>query len=218
MRKLLSFLVAAVLLFGLAGCQERKSKDSGKLEKQADLKLAVTAKFLRGDGSWYLTEQRQDISIEPKAIKITAKEPFGEIILTVQNGQFALKKSSQVNVFDEELFNLMTDEAICKALPELYLAEMKNPQTKSKQTGSFVFEGQVYDLVFSDQSGVEIYKNKSTQKNDLVISSGKKRYVLWGYNYIKFKEGRYFPSKIDVYVYNEGADRKLIAQYSCRLM
>ncbi len=225
MQKLLSFLIIVSIL-SLAGCQERKGKKTVKLQKQphsassgqADLKLAVTAKFLRSDGSWYLTKQQQEITIEPKAIKITAKEPFGEIILTVRNGQFALKKSSQVNVFDKELFNIMTDGSICKALLELYLAEIKNPQAKSSQADSFMFEGQVYDPVFSDQNDLEIYKNKSTQKSDLVICRGKSRYILSGYNYLKIKEGRHFPSKIDVYIYKEGFDRKLIAQYDSRLL
>ena len=216
MKKLFFLLVAAGLLFSLTGCQEQKSKNSGKLGGQADLKLASVTKFQRGDGSWYLTEQRHEIFVEQAAIRLTAKEPFGEIILMVQNGRFAVKKSPETRVFDEELFKLMTDESICRALLELYLAELKNPQTRPGQTGSFTFEGQVYDLVYCDQSGAELYKNKSTQRNDLVISQGKKRYILYGYNYLKLEGGGHFPSKIDVYIYNDGSDRKLVAQYDCR--
>jgi len=228
MKKSLSFFVAAVLLFSSAGCQEQKSKNSGKpvelasaeriAARQADLKLACAAKFLRSDGSWYLTEQKHEIFIEEAAIELTTKEPSGEIILTVQNGRFSVRKNFKAGVFDEELFKFMTDEAICGALLELYLAELKSPRTNLRQTGSFTFEGQAYDLVCRDQSGVEIYKNKSTQRNDLVISSGKKRYILYGYNYLKLEKEGHFPSKIDIYVYNEGSDRKLVAQYNCRLL
>lgn len=226
MKKLLSSLVAAVLFFSLTGCQEQKSKDSSKLEKQADIKLVSMARFLcswrepspSGDGSWYLTEQKHEISIEPAAIKVTAEEPSGEIILAVQNGQFAVRKGSKAVAADKELFELMTNETICKALLELYVAELKKTQTDSNQTASLTLEGQVYNLVFSDKNGVEVYKNKATQKNDLVVSQGKRKYILYGYNYLKFAEGRYFPSKIDVYVYNDGSDRKLIAQYDSRLL
>ncbi|MCX5632482.1 MAG: hypothetical protein NTW93_02215 [Phycisphaerae bacterium] len=226
MKKLLIVLVVAVLFLSLTGCQEQKSKDSSKwrkpspsgLEKQADIKLVSMARFLCGDGSWYLTEQKHEISIEPAAIKVTAKEPSGEIISAVQNGQFAVRKGSKAVAADKELFELMTNETICKALLELYVAELKKTQTGSNQTVSLTLEGQVYNLVFSDKNGVEVYKNKATQKNDLVVSQGKRKYILFGYNYLKFAEGRYFPSKIDVYVYNDGSDRKLIAQYDSRLL
>jgi hypothetical protein len=218
MKKSFSFLAAAVLFFSSAGCQEQKSKDSNKLGGQADLKLACVTKFLRSDGSWYFTEQKHEIFIGPKAITLTTKEPFGEIVLTVRNGQFVIKKSPQTRVFDEELFKLMTDEAVCRALLELYLAELKSPPTSTGQTGSLMFEGQVYTSVYCDQSGVEVYKNKSTRRNDLVISQGKKKYVLYGYNYLKRDKAGHFPSKIDIYVYNSGSDRKLVAQYNCRLL
>ena len=218
MKKSFSFLVAAVLFFSLAGCQEQKSKDSNKLGGQADLKLACVTKFLRSDGSWYFTEQKHEIFIGPKAITLITKEPFGEVILTVRNGQFAIKKSPRAKIFDEELFKLMTDETICRAMLELYLAELKSTPAGAGQTSSIKFEGQTYDLVFSDKSGMEVYKNKSTQRNDLVISQGKKKYVLYGYNYLKRDKAGHFPSKIDIYVYNSGSDRKLVAQYNCRLL
>jgi hypothetical protein len=216
MKRLLSLLIAAILLLSPAGCQEQQKKGDEKPLKP-DLALACEARYLCSDGSWYLTEQRQKIFIKPAAIKITAQEPFGEIVLTTGNGQFLIKKSSQTKVFDEELFSLMTDEGICRGLLALYPAELKKPQINPGQTGNFTFKGQLYDLVFSDQD-VEIYKNKTTQKNDLVITRNKKGYILYGYNYLKREEGGYFPSKIDVYSYNEGADRVLIAQYDCRLL
>ncbi|MGA2915131.1 MAG: hypothetical protein ABSE89_03805 [Sedimentisphaerales bacterium] len=183
MRRLLSFLII-VLILSLAGCQERKSSGSVTLEKPADLKLAVSARFLRSDGSWYLTQQQHDITIEPKAIKIIAQEPFGKIILNVQNGQFNLQKSSGLNDFDKQLCELMTDEGICKALLELYLAELKNVNVPT------------------------------TTK----LITGNKRYILFGYNYLKFKEDGYFPSKIDVYAFSEGSEQKMIAQYEGRLL
>lgn len=218
MKKSFSFLAAAALLFSLAGCQEQQNKDSDNLAGQADLKLASAAKFQCSDGSWYLTEQKHEIFVEPKTIRLTAKEPFGEIIWTIQNGRFVIQKSPKAGVFDEELFRLMTDETICGALLELYLAELKSLNTGSSRVDNFIFDGKVYEPVFSDQDRMELYRNKSTGRKDLVISQGKRRYVLYGYNYLKLEENRYFPSKIDVYVYNDGSDRKLIAQYACRLL
>ena len=218
MKKSLSFLVTTALLFSLTGCEEKKRTDSVNLAGQADLKLACMAEFLRSDGSSYLTKQEHEIFAKPKAIRLTAKEPFGEIIWTVRNGRFVIEKKPKAGVFDEELFKLMTDETICKALLELYLAELKPSSTSStSRTDSFTFEGKVYEPVFSDQGGIELYKNKSTSRKDLVISQNKRRYVLFGYNYLKLGEDRYFPSKIDVYTYNEGSDKKLIGQYVCHL-
>ena len=76
----------------------------------------------------------------------------------------------------------MTDEGICKALLELYLAEMKNTAVPASAK----------------------------------FATSDKRYILTGYNYLKFKEGGYFPSKIDVY--SGESDGKLIAQYDGRLL
>ncbi len=218
MKRKLALFVTMGLFFSFAGCQEKNLKDSSKLDRKADLKLDCIAKFLRSDGSWYLTEQKHEIFIEPKLITLTAEEPFGRVVWSIQKGRLFMNVRPPGKAFDEELFKLMTDEAICRALLELYLAELKNPQTGPGQTGSFTFEGRVYDLVYCDQSGTELYKNKSTQRNDLVISHGKKRCILYGYNYLKFEGSGYFPSKIDVYVYNDGSDRKLVAQYDCRLL
>ena len=218
MKKSLSFLITAALFFSLAGCERKNHTSGSNLAGQADLKLACTTEFLRGDGSSYLTKQEHEVFAKPKAIRLTAKEPFGEIIWAVRNGRLVIEKSPKGDVFDEELYKLMTDEAICKALLELYLAELKPSDTGSTEpTDGFAFEGKVYEPVFSDQGGIKLYKDKSTGRRDLVISQNKKRYILFGYNYLKLKEGRYFPSKIDVYIYNEGSDKKLIAQYVCYL-
>jgi hypothetical protein len=172
------------------------------------------AEFLRSDGSSYLTKQEHEIFAKPKAIRLTAKEPFGEIIWTVRDGRLSIEKKPEVSVFDEGLFKLMTDESVCKAMLELYLAELKTPNPRStSQTDSITFEGKVYEPVFLDQGGIELYKNKSTGRKDLVISQNKKQYVLFGYNYLKLKEDRYFPSKIDVYTYSKGSDKRLIDCY-----
>jgi hypothetical protein len=218
MKKLLSFLVAAGLFFNMAGCEKKNQTDGSNLAGQADLKLSCITEFLRGDGSSYLTKQEHEVFAKPKTIRLTAKEPFGEIIWTVRNDRLVIEKSPKGGVFDEELFKLMTDETICKALLELYLAELKTSNTSStSQTDSLTFEGKIYEPVFSDRSGIALYKNKSTGRKDLVISQNKQRYMLFGYNYLKLKEGRHFPSKIDIYIYNEGTDKKLIAQYVCHL-
>lgn len=220
MKKLIFFLVAAVLLISSSGCQEQQSRDSSKQGSEADLRLAAAAKFLCSDGSWYLTEQKQEISIKPRAIKVTAKEPFSELILTVRGGRFIVKKSPYATVFDDELFSLMTNDTIYKSLLELYLAELKNLQTEPGQSGNIMFEGRAYELVFSDPGGTELYKNKATQRKELVISrKDKVRYVSYGYNYLKNWEGGYFPSKIDIYIYyTDKSDKKMIAQFSCRLL
>jgi hypothetical protein len=217
MKRLLSILVAAGLLFSLIGCQEKAKESGAQLGGQPDLKLTSVAKFLRSDGSWYLTEQTHEVFAEPKAIKLTAKEPFGQIIWAVQNGKAVVEKSPGRSVFDKELYELITSEAITKGLMELYVAGLGYSDAGSSQADEFTFEGRVYESVFADRDGIELYKNKSTGRKDLAVFQGKKRYVLYGYNYLKVGKAGYFPSKIDVYIYSDKADKTLIAQYICRL-
>jgi hypothetical protein len=218
MKTSLLFLATTSLFFTLAGCEEKTRTDGSNLAGQSDLKLACTAIFLLSDGSSYLTRQEHEIFAKPKAIRLAAKEPFGVIVWTVQNGRLIVEEKPGGSVFDEGLFKAMTDESVCKAMLELYLAELKTSDTYStSQTDGITFEGKVYGTVFSDKSGISLYEDRSTGRKDLVISQNKKRYILLGYNYLKLKEDSYFPSKIDVYTYNEGSDKKLIAQYICHL-
>jgi hypothetical protein len=217
MKRLLTILVTAGLLFSLTGCQEKAKESGAQLGRQPDLKLTSVAKFLRSDGSWYLTEQKHEVFAEPKAIELTAKEPFGQIIWAVQNGNAVVKKGPARSVFDKELYELITNEAITKGLMELYVAGLGDSDAGSGQAEELIFEGKVYESVFADRSGIGLYKNKSTGRKDLAVFQGKRRYVLYGYNYLKVEKDRYFPSKIDVYIYSDKSDRTLIAQYSCRL-
>ncbi len=217
MKRLFSILVTAGLLFSLTGCQEKVKESGTQLVRQPDLKLTSVAKFLRSDGSWYLTEQKHEVFAKPKAIELTAKEPFGQIIWTVQNGKAVVKKKPGRSVFDKELYELITNEAISKGLMELYVAGLGYSNAGSSQAEELVFEGKVYESVFAGRNGTGLYKNKSTGRKDLAVFQGKKRYVLYGYNYLKVGKDRYFPSKIDVYIYSDKSDRKLIAQYTCWL-
>lgn len=216
MKKAFSFLVAAAMLFSLAGCEGNNRKAGNTLSGKADVTLSCVGKFLVSDGSWYLTEQKHEIYTASDAMRLTADEPCGQIVLIVQDGKLDIKKKAKTGVPDKDMLALMTDEGICKGLLGLYLAEIK-PQSGSSQNGDIVFSGQAYSLLGSDNKTVELYKNKATKKNNLVISQSKKRYLLFGYNYLELETGGYIPSKIDIYLYNSELDKQLISQYTCRL-
>jgi hypothetical protein len=216
MKKLLFLFVAAGLLCGLAGCQEKNLKDSDKeTVSRADLKFNCVVKFLRPDESWYLTEQSGELFFEPALMKVTANEPSGRVVWLVNNGQVVVRTKPKV-ISDKEIFDLMTDDAICRAMLGLYLAEMKASKSGGKQGENFTFEGQVYDFVRSAGKGINLYK-KDSGRTDLAVAQGKKRYVLNAYNHLKVEENGYFPSKIDIYAYDTDREKQLIAQYICQL-
>ncbi|MDD5134456.1 MAG: hypothetical protein PHP01_03475 [Phycisphaerae bacterium] len=216
MKKLFFLFIATGLLYALAGCQEKNLKDSDKTVAQADFKFSCVAKFLRLDGSWYLTEQGCELFFEPAAMKITADEPSGQIIWLVDNGQVTVKTRPK-NVYDKDILDLMTDDAICRALLGLYLAELKNMKSDSGTGQSFTFEGQVYDFVCSAGNGINLYKKGSVGKTDLAVAQGKKKYVLNAYNYLKLDKDGYFPTKIDIYACDTDREKRLIAQYICQV-
>ena len=220
MKKLSFFLVAAVVLSNSAGCQEKNRKDTSVIVKQAkaDLELSCVAEFLRSDGSKYLTEQKYEISSNPKAITITAKEPFGQIIWSVQNGKYIIRKNVPANVFDRELYRQIMDKNIAESLLELYLAGLNKEPVGKAGEKTLKFENQLYEPVVRTDSGVSIYRNKATGKLDLVTSgSDGKVYFLHGFNYRKMeqKENAFYPSKIDIFLYHTDFDKELIAQISC---
>jgi len=223
MKKLFSLFAAAILLCSLTSCQQQQKKNTGNISTQADLKLSCVAEFIRSDGSRYLTEQKHEISSNPKAIILTANEPFGKVVWSVQNGQYAVQESTTGVVYDKELYGLMTDKAIAQGLLELYLAGLTaNP---AAQTGKelLTFEGKTYELSAQTGSRVNIYRNQATGKIDLVTSGDKadKLYLLHGFNYRKMKkiDGQYgfYPSRLDIYLYHTDSNKELIAQISCSL-
>ncbi|MBN1787646.1 MAG: hypothetical protein JW806_04555 [Sedimentisphaerales bacterium] len=211
------YILVALCLLSLAGCREEAKKDDAQIEVQPDIKLASVAKFLQDDGSWYLTEQEYEVFAKTKSITLTAREPYGQIVWVVQNGKASVQKKPWRGIFDKELFELITNEAISKGLLELFTAGLGHTYTSSDQGQNFTFEGRIYESAFDDGNGTILYKDKSTGRKDLVVFDGKKRHILYGYNYLKTAKDRYFPSKIDVYVCEDKSGRLLIAQYTCRL-
>ena len=212
-------MIVAVLFFSLAGCQEQQSKKSSELERRADLKLSCVAEFLRSDGSRYLTEQRYEIFSSSKEIILTSKEPFGDVIWSVQNGGYTVQKGLPDKVFDKELYRLMMDKDIADGLLEIYIAGLfENPAAKTEKE-SLNFDGKIYGLVRQTGSGVNVYSNKATGKLDLVTSGRNKTgkvYLIHGFNYQKIKgQNGFYPSRLDIYRYRADFDKELIAQIDC---
>ncbi|PKL50237.1 MAG: hypothetical protein CVV39_01760 [Planctomycetes bacterium HGW-Planctomycetes-1] len=216
MRKLTYILAAAVLLGGLTGCQQEQKENAGKIDAQTGLRLSCVVEFLRSDGSRYLTEQKCEVSANPKAIKLTAKEPFGEIAWSVKNGAYSVQKPLPSKVFDKDLYSLMMDKDIAAGLLELYLAGLREPASKAGKE-ILKFQGQVYEPA-AKIGRVNLYRNQRSGKLDLVTSGSDKLYLISGFNYQKTKGQKgFYPSKIDIYSYRSDFDKELLAQMSCFL-
>ena len=217
MKKLISILAVSALLFISAGCQEKNRKQSDNLVRKPELKLSCVAEYLRSDGSKYITEQKYEIFRNPDLITLKAKEPFGEIAWSVQNGVYTIQKGVPNKVSDKELYSLMMDKDIASGLLELYLAGMSGEKPAIGNIGkSLTFEGKLFELA-AQKSGVNLYRNKAAGKVDLAVSGINKLYLLHGYNYQKNGRKGLYPSKLDIYQYRTDFDKKLIAQISCFL-
>lgn len=217
MRNLFSVLVAAVLLCSLTSCQQQQERSDDNIGAPADLKLSCVVEFLCGDGSRYLTEQKCEVSANPKAIKLTAKEPFGKIAWSLQNGAYSVQKPLLRKVFDKELYSLMMDKDITAGLLELYLAGLTGKSAAKTDKELLAFQGQSYEPV-AQIDNVNLYRNKTTGRCNLVTSGSDKLYLINGFNYQKTKSQKgFYPSKIDIYLYRTDFDKDLIVQISCFL-
>jgi hypothetical protein len=214
MKKIVLILTVSALLFNCSGCQEKKRKESVNLTGKPDLKLSCVAGYLRSDGSRYITEQKYKIFASPRAIILSANEPFGEIIWSVQNGVYIVQKGGPENFFDKKLYGLIMDADIANGLLELYLQGMAGGKSAIGNAGkTLTFEGQLYELV-TQNWGVNLYRNKSTGKVNLAVSG---TYLLYGFNYQKNGPKGIYPSKLDIYLYHTDLDKKLAAQINCSL-
>lgn len=217
MKKLIFIFAAAILLCSLTSCQQQQKKNAGNIKAKADLKLSCVAEFLRSDGSRYLTEQKCEVSANPKAIKLTAKEPFGKIAWSVQNGVYSVQKLVPRRVFDKELYSLMMDKNIANGLLELYLAGLTEKSAAKTDKELLKFQGQSYEPA-AQIDKVSLYRNQRSGKLDLVTSGSDKLYLISGFNYQKTKGQKgFYPSKIDIYHYRTDFDKELVAQINCYL-
>jgi hypothetical protein len=218
MKKLISILTVSALLLILAGCEEKNRKQSDNLAGKPELKLSCVAEYLRSDGSRYITKQKYEIFRNSDSITLKAKEPFGEIAWSVQNGVYTIQKGVPNKVSDKELYSLIMDKDIAGGLLELYIAGVSGEKPAIGNIGkSLVFEGKSFELA-AQKSGVNLYRDKAAGKVNLAVAgTGNKLFLLHGYNYQKNGQKGLYPSKLDIYQYRTDFDKKLIAQISCFL-
>jgi hypothetical protein len=214
MKKMVLILAASALLFICSSCQEKNRKEGADLIRKPDLKLSCVAGYLRSDGSRYITAQKYEIFANPEGIILSAKEPFGKIVWSVQNGVYTVQEDAPANVFDKELFSLMMDKDIANGLLGLYLQGMAGGNSAAGNSGkTLTFEGQLYEFV-TQNTWVNLYRNKTTGKVNLALSG---KYLLHGFNYQKNGQKGIYPSKLDIYMYLTDFDKKLISQINCSL-
>jgi len=217
MKKAAVFIMSVVIVC-VAGCQQQ-GKDVAKITGQPDVRFSVVAQFLQKDGGQYLTRQQYEIYSDQRAMVLTSDEPYGKVVWSVQNGEYAMQKNQANRAFDKNLYNLMTNKNIAHGLLEIYLAGLGKIQPTAEKE-SLNFDGQTYELAAQAESDIKIYQNKSTGMLNLVKSGENNSgiYILRGYNYLKFDgQDSFYASKVDIYLCHADDDKELVGQVNCSL-
>ncbi len=221
MKKLSAIIVVVTLVFVFVGCQQQEKGDAPKIAAKPVMKLSVVAQYIRSDSSKYITQQKYEIFSEPQAILMTAAEPYGNVVWSVQNGIYAEPKNK--NFYDRELFELMTNKDIAQGVMELYLAGLNKVQIQPTDE-TFNFNGQVYECVAKNEQNVKLFRNKRTGNLDLVTSgrdSNGQFFIIFGYNSEKTgktgEQAGFYAKKVDIYLHKAEFDKKLLAQLNCAL-
>lgn len=218
MKNLLAIITVSLIFACLTGCEQQTQVSSdSKLSGQPDLQLSAIAKYIHPESGVYLTRQRYDIYISPKALKLTSFEPAGDIILTLQNGESDVSVDKPKRRMDKNLYDLITDPQIAKCILELQLAAIQEggPQTSepASQSEPLSFDGRLYDLAYQSD-GVNLYKSRTSGRADLaILKNNTGNLACYGYNFqtVVQQKGLY-ASKIDIYDFSTSLDKKLIAQ------
>jgi hypothetical protein len=227
-----NILISAIVLTGiitLFGCEKQQQKKTAAASKGTeikvapDLKLSAVAQYLQNDGGWYITQLQFDVFSNPQAILLSANEPYGKVVWSVENGIYTGAESKASRAIDKDVFALMTSKDIAQGLMELYLATLNKIQI-SDSNEILNFNGKSYECVAKSGENLKLYRNKSTQTVDLV-TAGKDpnggTYLIFGYNFEKIIENGQqkglYPSKVDIYLYKAAYDKKLIGQLKSSL-
>jgi hypothetical protein len=220
-----NILIYSIVLTGICilfGCNKQQAKpqptQTTQIQVQPDIKVSAVAQYVQKDGSRYITHEKFQIFSNPQAIMLSADEPYGKVVWSIQNGIYAGSNSEKA--IDKDVFNLMTSQEVARGLMNLYLASLGKIQI-SETAETLDFDGKTYTLVAQNDPNVKFYKDKSTKNVDLVtVGQGKEGiYLFSGYNYLKLnqKEGQQglYPSKVDIFLYKASYDKKMLGQLNC---
>ncbi|HAL45092.1 MAG: hypothetical protein A2Y12_20140 [Planctomycetes bacterium GWF2_42_9] len=222
MKNLLIYSIVITGIFTILGCNKQQAKkqpvQAAQIQVQPDIKVLAVAQYVQKEGSRYITHQHFQIFSAPQAIMLSADEPYGRVVWSIENGVFNATKSEKA--IDKDVFNLMTSEEVAQGLMNLYLASLGKIQI-AETAETLDFDGKIYTLVAQNGQNVKFYKNKSTKYVDLVTVGQNKEgiYLFSGYNYLKLnqKEGQeaVYPSKVDIFLYRASYDKKMLGTMNC---
>ncbi|MEN6385951.1 MAG: hypothetical protein ABFD79_12245 [Phycisphaerales bacterium] len=227
MRNLLIYSLVTTGIITFYGCENQQKKEAAQAPQTAQIKtvrpeyqFSAVAQYIRNDGSKYITQQHFQIASSPRAIMISAAEPFGNVVWSVENGIYSAPQNTG-RAIDKDVFALMTDKDIAIGIMELYLAAAGKVQ--AADTNEILnFDGKIYEQV-ATEGEAKVYRNKSTKTIDLVTSGGQKNggtYLFSGYNYEKILENGIekglYPSKVDIYLYKSAYDKRLLGQLTVK--
>jgi hypothetical protein len=213
--------VSALILFIFMGCQQKQKNSPQKITAKPDIQLSVVAQYIRSDASRYITQQKYEIFSQPKAIFVSAAEPYGTVQWSVQNGIYTPPNNKKI--YDKETSAIMLDKDIAQGILELYLAGLKKVQIQ-ETAETFNFNGQIYECVAKNEQNVKLFRNKKTGELDLVTAGNAANgqfYIIFGYNSEKTgkstAQDEFYAKKVDIYLQTSTLDKKLIAQLNCSL-
>ncbi|HUT31790.1 MAG TPA: hypothetical protein VMX13_18525 [Sedimentisphaerales bacterium] len=165
--------------------------------------------FYRGDGSFYLTEQRHEIHPWLNSIRIIAAEPEGNFVWQLSKGKFStLEGAERVAALPIKVCEPYFAEAIL----DIMTAPARFSDTVGRSAaryGQVKLEGQWY---YPIRMGASVwYQNRDSSLIDVIRfadSEGGRFLVVRGYDYQGVKRlGILVPTKIEVY--NAEADGSL---------
>lgn len=196
----------------------RASEATGGLnawKNTAKLQFDCVVTFYQPDGSFYLTEQSFEIYPWLNSIRISAKEPQGELVWRLSNGQFdVLKGAGQIDALAEAVPSRCYAEVILNIITAP-VRFMDASVEFSKQSAPVKMQGKWYYPIDRQGKGLTarisdaiFYQNRDNSLVDMIrltcLSPGLARekpiqYVR-GYDYERVeKSGPVIPTRIEIF-------------------
>jgi hypothetical protein len=169
--------------------------------KAKKLAFDCVVTFYRGDGSFYLTEQRHEIHPWSNSVRISAAEPESNFVWQLSKGKFStLEGAERVAALQIKVCEPYFAEAIL----DIMTAPARFSDTVGRSAaryGQVKLEGQWY---YPIRMGASVwYQNRDSSLIDVIRladSEGRRFLAVRGYDYQVVKRlGILVPTKIEVY-------------------
>jgi hypothetical protein len=198
LRRGLLFLVAGVLILGGCRMAAKQPKEPPIPQLSADaLQANCFIRLYRPDGSYYLTQQRQEFDAATGIVKVAGIEPDGTYIWQLSPGRFDNIEGRTAGM--KWLGPVLSPGDYCRLVLGCFQGSAMHPQTQAGEAVR-VLGNWCYPVM--SESGLTWYRSKDATSADLVaIQTGSgSQLVARGYEYRKVREGQApVPFKIEIF-------------------